>query len=263
MNDLVLQETRGPIAILTFNRPEKLNALNYSLIDRLMQLLDIIEDDQSLRAEILTGAGDRAFSAGADIAEFSESVTEGPDAVTKAFVRRGQAMTSRLEAFPKPVIAAVNGIAFGGGCEITEAVHLAIASERAAFAKPEINIGIPPTFGGTQRLPRLAGRKRALEYLLTGDPFSPQRAYEMGIINRVVPHDQLLSTSIQLAERILRHSSLTAARIISAVSRGLNASIGEGLAIEGEQFARMAATVDTREALNAWLSRREPNYQGR
>lgn len=227
-----------------------------------MQLLDIIEDDQSLRAVILTGAGDRAFSAGADIAEFSESVKEGPDAATKAFVRRGQAMTARLEAFSKPVIAAVNGIAFGGGCEITEAVHLAVASEKATFAKPEINIGIPPTFGGTQRLPRLAGRKRALEYLLTGDPFSPQRAYEMGIINRVVPHDQLLSASIHLAERILRHSSLAAARIISAVSRGLNTSIGEGLAIEGEQFARMAATADTREALDAWLSRREPHYRG-
>jgi enoyl-CoA hydratase/carnithine racemase len=174
MTELILKEVRGAVALLTFNRPDKLNALNYALIDRLMQLLEEIEDDAAIRAIILTGAGDRAFSAGADIREFSESIKEGADAAVKAFVRRGQAMTSRLESFPKPVIAAVNGIAFGGGCEIAEAVHLAVASERASFAKPEVNIGLPPTFGGTQRLPRLAGRKRALEYLLTGDPFSPQ-----------------------------------------------------------------------------------------
>jgi enoyl-CoA hydratase len=263
MQDLVLRGAHRQIAVLTFNRPAKLNALNYALIDRLMQHLDDIEDDVSIRAVVLTGAGDRAFSAGADIAEFSESIKLGPDAAAKAFVRRGQAMTARLEAFPKPVIAAVNGIAFGGGCEVTEAAHLAVASEKALFAKPEINIGIPPTFGGTQRLPRLAGRKCALEYLLTGDTFSPQRAYELGLVNRVVPHDQLLSSSFELAERILRHSSLAAARIITAVTRGLNTSISEGLAIEHEQFARMAATDDTREALDAWLGRRTPNYQGR
>lgn len=263
MTDLVLLETRGAIALLTLNRPEKLNALSYALIDQLMALLDRIEDNPGVRAIVLTGAGGRAFSAGADIAEFSDSVKQGPDAAAKTFVRRGQAMTARMEAFPKPIIAAVNGIAFGGGCEIAEAVHLAVASDKAMFAKPEINIGIPPTFGGTQRLPRLAGRKRALEYLLTGDPFSPQRAYEMGLVNRIVPHDQLLSASFALADRILRHSPLAAARIITAVTRGLNASISDGLAIESEQFARMAPTQDTREALDAWLARRAPSYPGR
>jgi enoyl-CoA hydratase len=262
MMDLVFRETRGAIALLTFNRAEKLNALNYALIDHLMHLLDQIEDDAGVRAVVLTGAGDRAFSAGADIREFSESIKEGPDAAVKAFVRRGQAMTSRLEAFSKPVIAAVNGIAFGGGCEIVEAVHLAVASERASFAKPEINIGIPPTFGGTQRLPRLAGRKRALEYLLTGDIFSPQRAYEVGLINRVVEHEQLMSAAFELTDRILRHSSLAVARIITAVTRGLNGSIAEGLAIESEQFARMVPTRDNREALDAWIARRPPNYSG-
>ena len=212
---------------------------------------------------ILTGAGERAFSAGADITEFSESVRQGPDAAVQAFVRRGQAMTARIEAFPKPVIVAVNGIAFGGGCEITEAAHLAVASDQASFAKPEINIGIPPTFGGTQRLPRLAGRKRALELLLTGDPFSPQRAYELGLVNRVVPHDDLLPSALEMAGRILRHSPLAAARILTAVTRGLNATISEGLQIESEQFARMAATHDIREALDAWIARRPPRYQGR
>ena len=263
MSELVLYEIRGAIALLTFNRPEKLNALSYALVERLMQRLDAIESDSVVRAVVLCGAGDRAFSAGADITEFSESVRQGPDVAVKAFVRRGQAMTARLEAFPKPIIAAVNGIAFGGGCEITEAVHLAVASEQATFAKPEINIGIPPTFGGTQRLPRLAGRKRALELLLTGDAFSPQRAYEIGLVNRVVPHDDLLPAALELAGRILRHSSLAASRIIAAVTRGLNATIAEGLEIESEQFARMVPTHDTREALDAWIERRPPLYRGR
>src|SRR6516225_4836188 len=258
MSELILSETRGAIALLTLNRPHKLNALSYGLIDQLMALLDRIEDNPEVRVIVLTGAGDRAFSAGANIAEFSESVKKGPDAAVKAFVQRGQAMTARMEAFPKPVIAAVNGLAFGGGCEITEAVHLAIASETASFAKPEISIGIPPTFGGTQRLPRLAGRKRALEYLLTGDPFSPQRAYEIGLVNQVVAKDRLVSASFELAHRIMRHSPLATARIISAVTRGLNTSIAEGLAIEGEQFARVAATEDTRKALDAWLAHRAP-----
>lgn len=167
----------------------------------------------------------------------------------REFCWTGQALTSRLEAFPKPIIAAVNGIAFGGGCEIAEVVHLAVASDAALFAKPEINIGIPPTFGGTQRLPRLAGRKRALELLLTGDPFSPQRALELGLVNKVVPHDELIPAAFALAERILRHSSLAAARIITAVTRGLNTSMAEGLQIEAEQFARMAAAQDVREGL--------------
>ena len=262
MSDLVLMERREGIAVLTLNRPDKLNALNYALVDRLMTLLDAIEEDPALRAIILTGAG-RAFSAGADIKEFSESVRLGTDASLRLFVRRGQALTARMEAFPKPIIAAVNGIAFGGGCEITEAVHLAVASEAAVFAKPEIAIGIPPTFGGTQRLPRLAGRKRALEHLLTGDTFSPQRACELGIVNRVVPQDELIPSAFDLASRILRHSPLTASRIIAAVTRGLNASIAEGLAIESEQFARMVPTHDLREALDAWIGRRTPQYRGR
>ena len=262
MTETVLMEREGAIAVLTLNRPDKLNALNYQMNDRLIELLDVIEDDSTVRAVILTGAGDRAFSAGGDIHEFSRSVKMGPDIAIKQFVRRGQRMTRRLEAFGKPIIAAVNGIAFGGGCEITEAVHLAVSSDKAMFAKPEINIGIPPTFGGTQRLPRLAGRKRALELLLTGDTFGPDRAYELGLVNRVVPHDDLMPVAFGLAERILRHSPLAAARIITAVTRGLNASITEGLAIEREQFGRMAATCDIGEGLSAWIDRRTPVYSG-
>jgi enoyl-CoA hydratase len=171
-------------------------------------------------------------------------------------------MTARLEAFTKPIVAAVNGIAFGGGCEITEAAHIAIASDQAVFAKPEINIGMPPTFGGTQRLPRLAGRKRALELLLTGDTFSPQRAFDIGLVNKVVPHDELLAAARNMAQRIVRHSPLASASILTAVTRGLNVSIGEGLAIESEQFARVAPTHDLREGLSAWAARRAPIYDG-
>lgn len=258
----VLYDIQGKVALLTLNRPHKLNALNYETNDLLLVLLGEIEKNDAVSAVILTGAGERAFSAGGDIHEFSESVKVGSDEAVREFVRRGQAMTARLEAFPKPIVAAVNGLAFGGGCEIVEAVHLAVASECALFAKPEINIGIPPTFGGTQRLPRLAGRKRALEYLLTGDAFSPQRAYEMGIVNKVVPHGHLLDEALAMAERILRHSPVAAARIIAAVTRGLNASIGEGLQIESEQFARMVSTFDIREGLDAWIGRRPPHYRG-
>jgi enoyl-CoA hydratase/carnithine racemase len=141
-------------------------------------------------------------------------------------------------------------------------VPLAIASERALFAKPEINLAMPPTFGGTQRLPRLAGRKRALELLLTGDAFSPQRALELGLVNQLVPHDALMPAAHDLARRILRHSALAAASILTAVTRGINQSIAEGLLIEGEQFARMAPTDDLREGLDAWIERRKPNYPG-
>ena len=262
MADLIKYEKKGAIALLTLNRPEKLNALNYAANDRLLELLDLIETEPSIRAIVITGAGERAFSAGGDIHEFTESIKKGVDVAVKDFCKRGQTMTARLEAFPKPVIAAVNGIAFGGGCEITEAVHLAIASEDAIFAKPEINIGIPPTFGGTQRLPRLAGRKRALELLLTGDSFSSQSALEMGLINKIVPRNQLLSAAFELAERIIRHSPLAASRIIAAVTRGLNVTIEEGLLIEREQFARMAATNDVHEGLDAWIKRRSPQYKG-
>ncbi|TQV77822.1 crotonase/enoyl-CoA hydratase family protein [Denitrobaculum tricleocarpae] len=263
MADPVLLHLENRIAVLTLNRPEKLNALNYETNDLLLTLLGRIEEDPQVGAVIITGAGERAFSAGGDIHEFSRSVEKGPDVAVRDFVRRGQTMTARLETFPKPVIAAVNGLAYGGGCEITEAVHLAIASEQALFAKPEIRIGIPPTFGGTQRLPRLAGRKRALELLLTGESFSPQRAYELGLVNQVVPHKDLMPAAFDLAERILQHSPLAAARIITAVTRGLNVSIAEGLEIEREQFARMAATEDCREGLAAWIERRTPAYPGR
>lgn len=259
----VLCDVSDSIATLTLNRPEKLNAINYAMIDALLGKLDALEADTKVRALIVTGAGDRAFSAGGDITEFSQSVRKGPEPAVREFVRRGQALTARLEAFPKPIIAAVNGLAYGGGCEITEAVHLAIASERAVFAKPEIKLGMPPTFGGTQRLPRLAGRKRALGLLLTGESFSPAAALEMGLVNQVVAHDALMPAARELARRILGHSALATASIITAVCRGLNMTIGEGLQMESEQFARVVPTLDLREGLDAWIQRRPPAFVDR
>jgi enoyl-CoA hydratase/carnithine racemase len=256
MSDPILLEINAGIALVTLNRPDKLNALSYELIDRLMAALDSIETEAAVRVVILTGAGERAFSAGADIHQFAKSVDRGRNAAIRDFVRRGQTLTSRLEAFRKPIIAAVNGLAFGGGCEITEAVHLAIASDRATFAKSEIKLGMPPTFGGTQRLPRLVGRKRALELLLTGSPFPAERALEIGLVNMVVPHRQLAAAARELAGRLMRHSELALGSIITAVTRGLNMSIAEGLQVESEQFAALVPTSDLHEGLAAWISAR-------
>ncbi len=263
MTEWVLYNVADGIATLTLNRPDKLNAIHYAMADRLMAVLDAVESNAAVRAVIITGAGPRAFCAGGDIYEFSESVRAGTAVAIREFVRRGQTLTARIESFSKPVIVAVNGLAYGGGCEITEAAHLAVAAEHAVFAKPEINLGMPPTFGGTQRLPRLAGRKRALECLLTGDAFPASRALELGLVNRVVPAAELMSAARELAQRILRHSPLAVAGIISAVTRGINASIGEGLLMESEQFARLVPSHDLGEGLAAWKARRSPVYAGR
>jgi enoyl-CoA hydratase/carnithine racemase len=256
MSNPVLLEQHGRLVLMTLNRPEKLNALNYATIDLLQEYLVRLEQDPNVRVIVLTGVGDKAFSAGADIAEFSTSMAAGVPVAVREFVGRGQAMTSRLETFPKPIIAAVGGIAFGGGCEITEAAHLAVASERAVFAKPEIRIGIPPTFGGTQRLPRLAGRKRALEHLLTGEAFSAERALELGIINKVVPHGHLLDEAFALADKIAAFAPETVAGILKAVTDGLNVPVAEGLRIERDQFVRVAGNAATKDQLDAWIHRK-------
>lgn len=261
--DLVLVETRGPIALFTLNRPEKLNALDYALIDRLMAELDAVEENDDIRAVVLTGAGDRAFSAGADIACFAPTVRRGQAAALREFVRRGQRMTARIESFVKPIIVAVNGLAHGGGCEIVEAAPLAIASDRAQFCKAEINLGFAPPFGGSQRLPRLVGRKRALHMILTGDPIGAVAARHAGLVNEVAPHSQLLDAAFALAHRIAEKSPLAVAACLGSVTRGINVPIDEGLAIEANHFARMIGTHDLEEGLSAWLARRDPHFTGR
>ncbi len=262
MSETVLMETRGPAALLTLNRPEKLNALNYDLIDRLMVLLDDIERDDAIRAVVLTGAGDRAFSAGADIAGFAPSVRRGQAVALRDFVRRGQRMTARIETFPKPVIVAVNGLAHGGGSEITEAAPLALASDRAEFCKAEIALGFAPPFGGSQRLPRLIGRKRALRMILTGEPITAFEARDFGLVNDVVAHDRLLDEAFALAGRIAEMSPLAVAACLGSVTRGINVPIDEGLAIEAGYFARMVPTRDIEEGISAFLEKRKPQFQG-
>jgi len=169
-------------------------------------------------------------------------------------------MTSRIESFPKPIIVAVNGIAHGGGCEITEAAPLAIASDRAEFCKAEINLGFAPPFGGSQRLPRLIGRKRALKMILTAEPISAAEALSFGLVNEVVPHDSLMDSALGLARRIAEKSPLAVAACLGSVTRGLNVPIDEALAIEAGYFARMVGTRDIQEGLSAWLERRPPHF---
>ena len=257
----VLHKQDDGIAVLTLNRPDKLNALDYASIDLLMDLLDEIEDSPAVRAVILTGAG-RAFCAGGDIAEFSQSIRRGVEPALKDFVRRGQGLTARLESYPKPIIAAVNGLAFGAGCEMAEAVALAIASETARFAKPEIKLGLPPTFGGTQRLPRLVGRKRALKMILTGDAISATEASAIGLINGVVAPDRLLAAAKDLASRVIQWSPVAVTACLRSVTRGLNVAIDEGLAIEASQFAVTVPTHDIREGMDAFIEKRPAQFRG-
>ena len=246
------------VATVMLDRPSKLNALDYDTIDRLMALLDSFELNSDVRAIILTGRGDRAFSAGADIADLARSIRGGQERALGEVIQRGQGLTRRIENYPKPIIVAVNGLAYGGGCEVTEAASLAIASERATFAKPEIALGFPPPFGGSQRLPRHAGRKRALEMILTGDPIDAQRAYEIGLVNRVVPHDALLDEARALADRVIRHSPTAVTACLAAVTRGINVPIDEGLAVEASWFAVTVHSEGVERGLNNFLDRRSP-----
>ncbi|MGI9385604.1 MAG: crotonase/enoyl-CoA hydratase family protein [Methyloligellaceae bacterium] len=262
MSETVLCEIRDQIALLTLNRPGKLNALNYELIDRLMARLEAIESDAGVRAVILTGAGERAFSAGADIAGFAPSVRQGQEVALREFVRRGQRMTARIETFPKPIIVAVNGLAHGGGTEITEAAPLAIASERAEFCKAEITLSFAPPFGGSQRLPRHIGRKRALRMILTGEPITAAQAREFGLVNDVVPHETLLDEAFALAGKIVEKSALAVTACLGSVTRGINVPIDEGLAIEAGYFAQMVPTHDIEEGLSAWIEKRRPRFKG-
>lgn len=258
----VLLDVSGPFATIVFNRPDKLNALNFEIIDRMQDFLDLAESESSVRAVILTGIGERAFSAGADIAELQRTVRQGVDVALRDFVRRGQNLTRRIEAFGKPVIAAVNGLAFGGGCEIVEACSLAVAAEHASFAKPEIKLGFAPPFGGSQRLPRLIGRKRALHMILTGEPISARDALSIGLVNEVVPRGNLNEAVHALAERIVRHTPDAVRACLTSVTRGINLTIDEGLAVEATQFERMATTADVHMGLQTFLERSRRDDSG-
>ncbi|MEU7814765.1 enoyl-CoA hydratase-related protein [Pseudonocardia sp. NPDC049154] len=245
------------VPVLTIDRPEKLNALDFRTIDTLRAHLDELPARDGARAIILTGAGHRAFSAGADIPDLAGSIARGPAAALREIVARGHALTRAVENCPVPVIVAVNGLAYGAGCEITEAAPLALAAEHATFAKPEITLGFPPPFGGSQRLPRHVGRKRGLEMILTGDAIGAQRAAEIGLVNRVVPRDDLLPAARELAERVVRHADTAVAACLAAVTRGINVPIDEGLGIEAAWFASTVGTPGVRAGLARFLERRK------
>lgn len=246
------------IALLTLNRPEKLNALSREVLDELEDCFVAIARDEAVKGVILTGAGEKAFAAGADISEFkSMGAMEG-----HRFALRGQAVFNRIEGLPKPVIAAVNGFALGGGCELALACHLRTASESASFGQPEVNLGIIPGYGATQRLPRLVGLGRATEMILTGDHVSARRAHEIGLVNRVFAFDALMEGTRELLKGILSKAPAAVGLALEAVLSS-DIPLHEGLRHEATLFGQCCATEDFVEGVDAFLQRRKPEFKGR
>ena len=260
MDDILTMEFDGPIAILTLNRPAVLNALNADLLALLEETLDAFTGDPSLRAVILTGAGDRAFAAGADIAELA--ALDGAVAGEHK-ARTGQRVTRLLEALPVPVIAAVNGFALGGGCELAMACDFRIASENAKFGQPEVNLGVPPGYGGTQRTTRLLGSGMALYLCLTGEMIDAAEALRIGLVQRVVPQAELRAEAVRIAKGIAAKAPLAVAAVKRAIREGAALPLAEGLALEALHFATMVTTSDFREGTRAFLDKRKPVFEGR
>jgi enoyl-CoA hydratase len=250
--------TSNRIGTITVNRPEKLNALNDATIAELDRAIDELLSGEDVGGVILTGAG-RAFVAGADISELSgQSPMEA-----KRRAAAGQAVFAKFEESHKPVIAAVNGFALGGGCELAMACHIRIASESAKFGQPEVKLGITPGYGGTQRLPRLIGRGRALQLLLTAEMVDAQEALRIGLVNKVVPAAELISTAESMMRQMLDNAPLALGLCIEAVNRGYESSLIDGLNLEANHFAILAGTTDVTEGMSAFLEKRTPKFTGR
>ena len=246
------------VRVVTVNRPDKLNALNGATLDALREAFDAAASDDSVRCVVLTGAGPKAFVAGADISEMNTlSPVQGRD-----FSQRGQRLMRTIERMPKPVIAMVNGFALGGGLELAMCCHLRIAGDNAKVGQPEINLGLVPGFGGTQRLLRLAGRAATLELCLVGAPVDAQRARELGIVNRVVAAAELEAETMKLAAQLADSAPLALRGIIDCVNVGGECGIEEGLEYETAQFGLMFSTEDMREGTGAFLERRKPAFKG-
>ena len=255
----LLYEKKGAVAYITLNRPKVLNALNKATIAELTAAFGDSRDDAAVRGVIFTGAGDKAFAAGADV---SEVVNDTPlEAEEKT--RSGQALTTLIENLGKPVIAAVNGFALGGGCELAMACTIRLAAETAKFGQPEVKLGIMPGYGGTQRLPRLIGKGRALQLILSGDIISAQEAYRIGLVNEVVPNDSLMARAEVILKQINSNAPQSVKFSIEAVNKGLETSLSEGLLLEASLFAICAATEDKKEGTSAFLAKRAPKFQGR
>jgi enoyl-CoA hydratase len=255
----LLLDVRDGVALITVNRPDKLNALNDQVVGELAEAAERLVSDAAIKGAIITGSGTKAFVAGADIADLAR---QGPfDGKARAL--RGQAMLRRLETAGKPVIAAVNGYALGGGCELALACHLRIASETAKFGQPEVKLGIAPGYGGTQRLPRLVGKGNALQLILTGEMIDAREALRIGLVNRVVPASELLAVAEQTLRGILAMGPLAVALALEAVERGLEMPLEDGLLLEANHFGLLAATHDMQEGLKAFLEKRPPKFVGR
>ena len=246
------------VAVLTVNRPDKLNALADLVIRELGQAIDDLRGRDEVGAIVLTGAG-RAFIAGADISEIGKA--EPLDAKRRA--RLGQDVFRKFETSPKPTIAAVNGFALGGGCELAMACHLRLASEHAKFGQPEVKLGLIPGYGGTQRLPRLVGRGRALQLLMTGETIDAQEAYRIGLVNAVVPAAELLDRARAMAATMLANAPVALALCIESVNAGYDLPLDEAQQFEANAFGLAAATEDRREGTSAFLEKRAPAFRGR
>jgi enoyl-CoA hydratase len=254
----LLYDLRDGLAIVTVNRPDKLNALNDAVITELSQVAERIANDPAVRGVILTGAGPKAFVAGADITELA--ATDSVRAVELS--RKGSELFRRLEMCPKPVVAAVNGFALGGGCELAMACHMRIASENARFGQPEVKLGITPGYGGTVRFSRLVGRGRALEFLMSAALIDAPEALRIGLVNRVVPADQLIPECEKLLRTILENGPLAVAGCIRMVDEQEGMALDDALELESELFGELAGTADFREGTAAFLAKRKPEFQG-
>ncbi len=255
---LVLVEKQDRIAWVTLNRPEKMNALNNALLKELECAVAGLEHDAEVGVVVLTGAGEKAFVAGADISELKD--LDSGSAREQAL--KGQAVFNRIAAMPKPVIAAVNGFALGGGCELALSAHIRVASENAKFGLPEVSLGIIPGYGGTQRLPRLVGAGIGLDMILSGDMIPAADALRMGLVSRVFPQADLKAGVEKLAKTILSRGPLALTRAISAVQQGLDMPLEQGLQFEAALFGLLAASQDMKEGMGAFLEKRPAAFKG-
>ena len=255
----ITYEKKGTIAYLTVSRPKALNALSQATLTEMGSALEDARDDAAVRGVIVTGEGGKAFIAGADITEIAS--ISAIDAA--AFTRRGQAVVNLIEDLGKPVIAAVNGFALGGGCEVAMACTIRIASENAKFGQPEVKLGVIPGFGGTQRLPRLVGKGRALQMILTAEVIDAHEAHRIGLVNEIVEPDRLIMRAEEILRTIETNAPVAVRFSIEAVNRGLQISQAEGLVIESALFAICASSDDKREGASAFLEKRTPKFSGR
>ena len=255
----LLVDVKDGVATVTVNRPDKLNALNDQVVADLRAAVAALKADPAVKGVILTGAGPKAFVAGADIGNLAQlGVMDG-----REFALRGQAVLNALETMGKPVLAAVNGFALGGGCELAMACHIRIAGENAKFGQPEVKLGITPGYGGTQRLPRLVGKGRALHLLLSAEMIDAPEALRIGLVTKVVPADQLMAEAEKLMRTILANGPVAVALTIDAVHQGLEMTLAEGLQLEANLFGLVASTQDMREGLTAFLEKRPARFEGR